>query len=599
MSDRKPPCFLVADFETTTGDQKAKPKDRETEVWLAGFADVDDYADRDSYVVTGDIESFFDKLEQYCEMHSDEYNEFVCFFHNLKFDGSFICVYLLEMGIPFDAFVNDMGTWYNVIIKYDDYKIVFRDSLKILTFSLATMAELFDTPTEKGDTPLLEYKPQVIEPEWEDYIKTDLEILAYSINAMYNIEGFTRYTNASEALNEFKQVECKGSDHNYRRKYPLLSADTDAYIRDAYRGGWTYVNPVFQNRLIEQGLMVFDINSMYPATMLDYALPYDYPEYFECKHGEEPAAECFVAKVWFTGDLKENHLPTLQVKDKLTCLELGIKGTEYVTTTNGEAIEITVTNYDLDLLRKHYKSPFDGGLPDIRFISYYSFRTKKGMFDRYIKKYRDLKENAKSPAEKQKAKIMLNSLYGKFGAKIVVKSKNILLENRTLKFKAAEPEVKDPEYIPLAVFITSISRHKIITAAQEHYDIFAYADTDSLHMVDEGSEIMLECHPTEFGKWDFEGYFCRAKYLKSKLYVEELPYGPIVKSYWKANGKEHHWLQVKAASMPPALKKQVTMERFKIGERFEGKKKQKQAKGGMILYDDFHTIRESTGGRFG
>ena len=34
------------------------------------------------------------------------------------------------------------------------------------------------------------------------------------------------------------------------------------------------------------------------------------------------------------------------------------------------------------------------------------------LFDSYINIYRFKKENAKSPAEKQKAKIMLNKLYG-------------------------------------------------------------------------------------------------------------------------------------------------------------------------------------------
>ena len=40
-------------------------------------------------------------------------------------------------------------------------------------------------------------------------------------------------------------------------------------------------------------------------------------------------------------------------------------------------------------------------------------QTQHGLFDSYITEYRYKKENAQSPAEKQKAKIMLNSLYGK------------------------------------------------------------------------------------------------------------------------------------------------------------------------------------------
>lgn len=264
-------CYLVADYETTIGDQKLEPSERETEVWLSCFVDVIHRKDRSKYIVNTSIRDFFISLVNYCNQESDQYNEFTVFFHNLKFDGSFIINFLMSNGFEFSTFINDMGVWYNIEIQMEGYTIIFRDSLKVLNFSIAKMAKLFNTPEAKGETPLLEFKPDNIKPEWKDYIIIDAEILAHGIYAMYFDEKFEKFTSASEALLEFKRTI------NYRQTFPLLDDDIDAYLRKAYRGGWAFVNPVFKDRIIDQAIEVYDINSMYPSTMLNYPMPCGYP----------------------------------------------------------------------------------------------------------------------------------------------------------------------------------------------------------------------------------------------------------------------------------------------------------------------------------
>ena len=107
-----------------------------------------------------------------------------------------------------------------------------------------------------------------------------------------------------------------------------------------------------------------------------------------------------------------------------------------------------------------------------------------------------------------------------------------------------------------------------------------YADTDSLHLIKSDS-INLDIHPTEFGKWALEGVADKAKYLRSKLYMEQLilPDGS-------------HFLDVKGAGMTDEVKKQVTFDNFKIGKSFKGKKASKQVKGGTLIYDTEFTIKE-------
>ena len=208
-------------------------------------------------------------------------------------------------------------------------------------------------------------------------------------------------------------------------------------------------------------------------------------------------------------------------------------------------------------------------------------QTQHGLFDSYITEYRYKKENAQSPAEKQKAKIMLNSLYGKFGAKIVSAKKSAYLDdNEILRFITDEEEEVTPVYVPVALFTTSIARHFIISNAQENYTNFLYADTDSLHLF-HSDKLALDIDPREFGKWSHEGRAIKAKYLRSKLYMEELIHDDGTTS-----------LDVKGAGMTPEIKEKITFDNFVIGATFEGKRASKQIKGGTHIYETTFQIRE-------
>lgn len=73
----------------------------------------------------------------------------ILFFHNLKFDGSFIVDYLLRGHYTFNRVpekemknnqfktaISERGQWYNIIIKKNNRIIEIRDSLKLLPFTL-------------------------------------------------------------------------------------------------------------------------------------------------------------------------------------------------------------------------------------------------------------------------------------------------------------------------------------------------------------------------------------------------------------------------------------------------------------------------------
>ena len=80
-------------------------------------------------------------------------------------------------------------------------------------------------------------------------------------------------------------------------------------------------------------------------------------------------------------------------------------------------------------------------------------------------------------------KLMLNSLYGKFGLNHHVSNSFPYLDNDVVKYGLHESETRNPLYIRIATSVTACAREFIITQAQNNYEVFAYADTDSVHLV--------------------------------------------------------------------------------------------------------------------
>lgn len=70
---------------------------------------------------------------------------------------------------------------------------------------------------------------------------------------------------------------------------------------------------------------------------------------------------------------------------------------------------------------------------DLTYIAGWKFRSRKGLFDEYIDKWIEVKNNATisgNIGQRTMAKLMLNSLYGKFATKLKVQSKIPYLRRR-------------------------------------------------------------------------------------------------------------------------------------------------------------------------
>ena len=570
--------FVVADFETST--ETWYNIDGYARIWLWGLYDPF----RDTFDYGLDLDSFMKKV---LVIHQDKNP--IIYFHNLKFDGSYILNWLFRKGYTFDpdfktvnsfnVSISDMGLWYFIevcIYKKGNrrYFIRFQDSLKKIPLSVRDIPKAFSLgELVKGDLDYDLYRPIGYKPNESElsYLKRDCMIPALALMKLSE-QGFTKMTGSSDAFYQWKltlQTERARErgvkpEHTYRSLFPKLPLEVDDYIRRAYKGGWTYVNPRFAGRILDDPVEVWDINSMYPSKMKFKYLPYGEPIYF--KGQPKPNRyQCYIARIWISFDIKKDYLPTIQVKHSYF-----FNPTEYIESSEGQEIEMVVTNVDLKLIFKHYK------VNSIKYIDGYYFYKCKGVFNEHIDKNMAIKEKAVG-GERYIAKSRMNQVYGKTATSPRRKNKIPRLEEGVLKFTFSEEEIAEPQYTALGVFITAWARHDIISDAQNNFKNFIYCDTDSLHMLKnkDGTEPNLPIHPTALGYYKKEHDVVKSIFLRSKTYIEQYPNGDI---------------EVKCAGASPEVKKGMNFDNFKVGMSFEGKLMPKQVEGGCILKNTYFTI---------
>lgn len=537
-----------------------------------------------------DIDSFIN----YCSL-INESSSF--YFHNLKFDGEFIIHYLLTHGFvhvnekklgvnQFSTIISDLNVFYCIKVKFKEEVIIsFFDSLKLLNFSVEEVAKAFNLSIKKLE---IDYKAKrekghKITDEEKEYLKHDVMIMSLALEKMFEMK-ITRMTIASNAMNFFKDTISKKRFEEWF-KPPLYDKD----LRQAYKGGFTYLNEIYRGKEVKEGI-VLDVNSLYPSVMYYSPMPYGEGIYFDGKYVPDKLYNLYIQNITCQFRIKKDMIPTIQIKNNLSFVP-----TEYLSSSNEESINLTLTNVDLKLFLEHY---------DIYDVSYnwgWKYKSSTKIFKRYIDYWNELKVKATKEGNKPLrtiAKLMLNSLYGKFAASPEGRSKIPYLDNNIVKYKLSELEERTAYYLPISIFITSWARDKTIRSAQAVYHRFIYADTDSLHL--EGTDIPenLLISDTELGKWKIESTFKRAKYLRQKCYIEDVvtPVDEIEK-FKKENPECLHLvskdsiINIVCAGMPKGCYKNVTWENFDYGSVFDGKLGVKHTDGGIVLIDTTFTIK--------
>lgn len=588
----------TGDFETTTDINDCR-------VWSWGVCEIGNIENMEFGI---DIDSFFHWCKE--QVSTDIY------FHNERFDGEFMLSWLFKNGFTwkkeaiepktFSTLISGMGQWYALEIcwgatevktakmkrpRKQKQRTIIYDSLKKYPFPVEKIAKAFDFPMKKGKIDYDKERPigyQPTEDEWE-YQINDIQIMALALEIQFN-QGLTKMTRGSDALSSYKDwVKLNYGKNQFKQWFPIMSLGFDENLRKGYKGGFTWVNPVFQGKEIQGGI-VFDVNSLYPAMMYDKPLPYGLPVLYRGLYKENKDYPLYMQHMTVTFELKPNHIPTIQVKNTAS-----FRQNEYLTSSRNklgvhEPVELMLTSVDYELFKEHYNiltEDYDYG---------YMFQASTDMFKGWIDEWTEVKINNEG-AKRDNAKGMLNSLYGKFGTNPDITGKEPYFDEETgiVKYKTGVQEFREPVYVPIACFVTAWGRWTTITTAQKCFDRIIYCDTDSIHLT--GTEIPEAIahivDDKKLGYWGHESTFQWGIFLRQKTYIEEID----------------GYLNVKCAGMPERIKHvtkedneerikkglepitPVTKDNFRIGFTSAGKLLPKRTQGGVVLVDTRFTIK--------
>ena len=565
--------YFVADFETTSFKQYQI--DGETRVFMWAITDVETL----KVVQRGlTIEEFF---EWATKTRRDKTT--TIYFHNLKFDGSFIVNHLLKKGYKpvkkfsddhnneFETLISEMGIWYGITLKIKKANYVIRiniqDSFKKIPLSVETIAKAYKLPMSKGDFDYEMYRPLGYIPtdeEWS-YVDRDTIIVATAIREKLD-KGMHKMTLGSDAYYNFKR---RFSQKQFDYLFPILPLEDWKYIKKAYKGGWTYADKRHTGKLLHN-VLSFDVNSLYPASMYNKPLPYGKPLYFTGKYTKDIDYPLYIQTIEVSFKLKDNYLPQLQTSS------LGrFTNDLFLTDTENNIIELTLTNLDLDLFLEHHEVYY------IKYLYGMKFKSHNHIFTEYIDEWAKIKEKAVG-GERQIAKDMLNSLYGKFGTNPRNRDKIPTLNDGRLSFIFGEEYyTKWLKYIPVAVFTTANARQVEIRTAQLFYDYFVYGDTDSikLHNITLAEvESKIHVDSKKLGAWKFEERYETFKTLKAKHYAYTI--------------KGDDEVYIVASGLPKQAREDIKhIDDFKVGYQTNKKLIHRQVKGGAVLIPSVHIIK--------
>ena len=566
---------FTADFETSTWQVD------ESFVWAFALCEI---GNEDNLIIGNNIDDFMKYVEH---LPNSE-----IYFHNLKFDGEFIIHWLLTHGFKhvtdkrkredrtFSTLISDMGMFYTIEVYFKHYqkmdkKVKFIDSLKIINFGVSQIAKSFGLPISKLEIDYNEPRElgHELTKEEREYITNDVRIVAMALNTLFN-EGLTKITTASNALANYKDTIGKSKFENL---FPEIDYETDQDLRLSYKGGFTYLNPVYKE--IDTGAgIVLDVNSLYPSVMRYELMPFGEPVFYLGKYEEDSVYPLYIQRITCIFKLKKNKIPTIQIKKSPSFMD-----NEYLESSGGRVVALTLTSIDLKLFLDQYD------VEELEYISGWKFKGMYGIFDEYIDHWTEVKIKATKEGNKGMrtlAKMMLNSLYGKFASSLDGQSKIPYLEDDVVLYKLGEKEVRKGIYLPIGCFITAYARNKTIRTSQaiktysiEKYgkDLYCYSDTDSIHCLLPIDELTQFCDidDVRLGAWKHESSFSKARFVRQKTYLEMI----------------NDEVKITCAGMPKECYKYVEWDKFKEGFTCSGKLMFKHVKGGVKLVETDFTIK--------
>lgn len=530
-----------------------------------------------------------------------KYHTYNVYFHNFSlFDGIFILSKLTEIPntiirpiIKDDKMINIKFEWK---IHEKTYYINFRDSYLLLPESLRKLGNSFNVDTKKGYFPFkflndskvkLNYKGAI--PDYKYYVDSNLSIdeyndmkklyhdnhwnlknecikyceqdciTLYKVLSDFNNEIFSRFSlNVYHSATLPSLASSIWRTHFLKKEYkvPIIKGEIYNFVKDSYTGGHTDVYKPWGTNIY-----VYDINSLYPYVMANCSMPSDNIKYFE---GDitviDPDAFGFFECEVITPSKDILNRPVLQTKVKVknNILTIAPLGNWKQVIFSEEINEYKKYGYKFKILRG------------------YTFN-QSNIFKDYIDELYDIKkESSKDSSWYLISKLLMNSLYGKFGMNPNLPSHLIIDQSEIESYQ------KDSNNI--IVDITPISQNKVIislfndtidnnfkvnvsiaSAITSYARIFMskfladnnikvyYTDTDSIYV---DKPLPEEFIGKELGQFKLEKNFIEAIFLAPKVYGGSFLEDNELKEISKIKGYKN---QVKLSELKNLLKKDYNL----------------------------------------
>lgn len=497
------------------------------------------------------------------------------FFHDFTLEGDFIINFFLDLGLEHVDSCNRDKTFsifkannklYSITARFNGCRFSIFGSRNILMSSVNDINRSWACGYDN------DFEDHVICLKHDQNVTNNMlninteycKVLCKALNAWQKKNNGTSYTVGAEALKQWKSSYINWSD-DFANK---IDVETENKLRQAYRGGFTWLKPSYKNILIKDGIVI-DANAMYSSIMTQCEMPYGTPIH-------DTNATCAgypysIYKVRMTAELKQNSIPCLSCSntDKYSA---SMNKTEYLNTLDDEIVYLT--NFDLSLADRCYD------ILECDLLEAWHFKTKIGCFDSYLKFWYDQKINTDG-AVHELSKLMYEALSGKFGSrrdgyKCIPK----LMDDGSITYepiKLNSDTSKLFNYIPVIIFTTSLARKKIIELGLKYYDRLVYIDTDSVHLI--GTELPDVEIGKNLGQYKVEALFTRAKYIGLKNYIhDEVDVNGNIKTV------------TKMAGAPKNVQRQLNWDNFHTGTVVDGKPYIVRLIGGSIRKNSKYTL---------
>ena len=485
-----------------------------------------------------------------------KYNNYRIYLHNFSnFDAVFLFNVLSTLSDNLNTIIND-GKFVDLKFSFaqDKYKIYFRDSLLMLPSSLKKLCKSFNVESKTifpydfvcedliyknyvGPVPQFNKFSNISVSEYHDYCKQfnndwslkdetikycvqDCKSLYLVLIKLFSENYKDCRTNGNEALTlpslAFKNFKTKFLSSDVF--IPNLIGEVYKFIKLGYRGGAVDVYKPYGKNIYR-----YDVNSLYPYIMASQAMPIGLPTSFE---GNE-----------------ENIINILNDKSKFSFIEVTVncpdtvKAPLLLTKIDNKTIapvgKWTGVYTSIEILRAlelSYTFKYHRGV----------YFTSKVIFKEYVDFYYEMKKNSdKNSSAYALSKLMLNSLYGRFGmnpyqdVNAIVSPEQTIELSKNNKINDVLPLENGKELInqtpinvddfnsqtqcsvAIASAITSGARvHMSYLKNLDGYTLY-YSDTDSIDLDKPLPDTFVG---PDLGQMKLEHIFIEAVYLGPKMY---------------------------------------------------------------------------------